>query len=592
MKKSYKLEQKLDKFPFKCSCVENIIMLIMTLISGTCMILQVQAISDFIDNALLFLEKQKLDVDFYNSALLLIFFVTIDWMFPRIISILGQKSELKLKEMYRPLLLEKCAKLKYCYVENSESWNLINRVLKNTEKQWVDIFEAVLSLLQLTIKIIGILFIIAGYVWWAAIFILIFCIPLFILSIKGGKSNYKAQKDTSNLTRRYEYLDKILNEREYIDERKLFGFYKNVDEKYSEAYKKAFRIATKTQIHWAMKTKLSGALSSIAALLIITTLMRPTIKGVISVGLFLSLVNAIFSLTSQMSWELSRNIDILVKGTEFYKDIKWFCRLDEEYGVLELPEYIEDIKTIEFKHVYFRYPGTEIEILKDVSFKMENGKHYALVGQNGAGKTTIIKLLTGLYSEYTGEILINGKELRCYTKAQQKGMFTVVYQDFIRHALTVRENCELANPCGTISEEQIMTLLDKFELSDVVNEYSNGLDTSLGKVKKDSVDFSGGQWQKLAIIRALLGEKKVQILDEPTAALDPKMESEVYELFQEMTDDRMTILISHRLGFAKKVDHIIVFSNGTVLEQGDFVNLMNKQGLFYQMYQEQRSWYE
>lgn len=552
MKKSYKLEQKLDKFPFKCSCVENIIMLIMTLISGTCMILQVQAISDFIDNALLFLEKQKLDVDFYNSALLLIFFVTIDWMFPRIISILGQKSELKLKEMYRPLLLEKCAKLKYCYVENSESWDLINRVLKNTEKQWVDIFEAVLSLLQLTIKIIGILFIIAGYVWWAAIFILIFCIPLFILSIKGGKSNYKAQKDTSNLTRRYEYLDKILNEREYIDERKLFGFYKNVDEKYSEAYKKAFRIATKTQIHWAMKTKLSGALSSIAALLIITTLMRPTIKGVISVGLFLSLVNAIFSLTSQMSWELSRNIDILVKGTEFYKDIKWFCRLDEEYGVLELPEYIEDIKTIEFKHVYFRYPGTEIEILKDVSFKMENGKHYALVGQNGAGKTTIIKLLTGLYSEYTGEILINGKELRCYTKAQQKGMFTVVYQDFIRHALTVRENCELANPCGTISEEQIMTLLDKFELSDVVNEYSNGLDTSLGKVKKDSVDFSGGQWQKLAIIRALLGEKKVQILDEPTAALDPKMESEVYELFQEMTDDRMTILISHRLGFAKK----------------------------------------
>ena len=513
-------------------------------------------------------------------------------MFPRIISILGQKSELKLKEMYRPLLLEKCAKLKYCYVENSESWDLINRVLKNTEKQWVDIFEAVLSLLQLTIKIIGILFIIAGYVWWAAIFILIFCIPLFILSIKGGKSNYKAQKDTSNLTRRYEYLDKILNEREYIDERKLFGFYKNVDEKYSEAYKKAFRIATKTQIHWAMKTKLSGALSSIAALLIITTLMRPTIKGVISVGLFLSLVNAIFSLTSQMSWELSRNIDILVKGTEFYKDIKWFCRLDEEYGVLELPEYIEDIKTIEFKHVYFRYPGTEIEILKDVSFKMENGKHYALVGQNGAGKTTIIKLLTGLYSEYTGEILINGKELRCYTKAQQKGMFAVVYQDFIRHALTVRENCELANPCGTISEEQIMTLLDKFELSDVVNEYSNGLDTSLGKVKKDSVDFSGGQWQKLAIIRALLGEKKVQILDEPTAALDPKMESEVYELFQEMTDDRMTILISHRLGFAKKVDHIIVFSNGTVLEQGDFVNLMNKQGLFYQMYQEQRSWYE
>lgn len=464
--------------------------------------------------------------------------------------------------------------------------------MKETEKKWLDIYQAMLALLKLFISIIGILFVIAGYVWWAALLILLFCIPLFVLSIKSGKKNYQAKRDTSQYSRKYWYLDYVLNSRECLEERKLFGYSDKINKKYADTYYEAFWIETKTQIHWALKTKISGGLSSVAALLIVITLIQPTLAGKISIGLFISLVNAIFLLTSQMSWGLSRNIDALVDGNEFCKDMREFWQLSETEGVLELPEYLENIEQIEFRNVTFRYPGTDFDVLKNVSFSMHMGKNYALVGSNGAGKTTVIKLLTGLYTDYTGEIRINGKELREYTQAEKKGMFSVVYQDFVQHALTFRENCEIGNLCSTVSQERITELFEQFELMDAVKNFPDGYDTLLGKTREGGVDLSGGQWQKLAMVRALLRPAKVRILDEPTASLDPKMESEIYQLFQQLTGEKLTILISHRLGFAKLADEIIVFDDGTICEQGDFARLMEKNGLFCKMYEEQRSWYE
>lgn len=578
--------------PLKYAPAANIVMLVLALVSGICSVLQVYVVSDFIDAALQIAQKMELDSRLLWALFLLILTVAIDWLAPRIQNILRQKSELRLLEKYRPVLLEKCAKLEYTHVEQAESHDLISRILKDTEKKWLDIYQAILALLKLFISIVGILFVIAGYVWWAALLILLFCIPLFVFSIKSGKKNYQAKRDTSQYSRKYGYLDYVLNSRECLEERKLFGYSDKINKKYADTYYEAFWIETKTQIHWALKTKISGGLSSVAALLIVITLIQPTLAGKISIGLFISLVNAIFLLTSQMSWGLSRNIDALVNGNEFCKDMREFWQLSEAEDVLELPEYLENIEQIEFRNVTFRYPGTDFDVLKNVSFSMHMGGNYALVGSNGAGKTTVIKLLTGLYTDYSGEICINGKELREYTQAEKKGMFSVVYQDFVQHALTFRENCEIGDLCNTISQEKISKLFEQFELTDAVENFPDGYDTLLGKIREGGVDLSGGQWQKLAMVRALLRPAKIRVLDEPTASLDPKMESEIYQLFQQLTGGKLTILISHRLGFAKLADEIIVFDAGTICEQGDFKSLMEKNGLFCKMYEEQRSWYE
>lgn len=191
MKKNNEESILLHKFPFSYAVGENIVMFVLTLLNGICMIWQVYIVSDFIDSALYSVENAKFDRNFYSSGLLLILSVAVDWLFPRMVNVLKQRAELKLKENYRPLLIEKCAKLQYRYVEQKESWDLISRVLSNVEKQWMDILQAVLSLLQLAIKIAGILMVIAGYIWWAALVILVFCIPLFMLSVKSGKKNYQ-----------------------------------------------------------------------------------------------------------------------------------------------------------------------------------------------------------------------------------------------------------------------------------------------------------------------------------------------------------------------------------------------------------------
>lgn len=581
-----------SEMPSGITRTENAGMLILAVISGLCSILQIYAVSGFINTALQSVHNSLFRPELFLKLSLLLLTVAVDWLAPRVNVVLRQKAELKLIREYRPRLLEKCAALKYIHVEMPDSQDLIHRVLKEPEKNWQDIWQAVLALLKLFISITGVMLVIAGYVWWAAGLILLFCIPLFVLSVKGGKINFQTSRDTSHYSRKYWYLDHVLNSRECLNERKLFGYTEKVNRQYADTYQEAFGIETKTQVFWAVKTKLSGGLSAIAALLIVITLIQPTLSGKISIGLFISLVNAVFLLTNQMSWGLSRNIDALVRGNEFCRDIRAFWELPEEEGVLEPPQYVKNIEEIVFRNVCFQYPGTDHKVLENVSFTMKMGKNYALVGANGAGKTTIIKLLTGLYSDYLGEILINGRELRSYPLSEQKGIFSVVYQDFCRHGLTFKENCEISDPCHKLSEEKMVKLAEQFDLVRRIESFPKGYDTLLGKTREGGMDLSGGQWQKLAIVRALLRPAKVRILDEPTASLDPKMESEIYRLFQEMTKDTLTILISHRLGFARLADEIIVFENGKIREQGGFQRLMQKKGLFYTMYEEQRSWYQ
>ncbi len=581
-----------SEMPSDITRTENAGMLILAVLSGLCSVLQIYAVSGFINTALRSVHNSLFRPELFLKLSLLFLTVAVDWLAPRVSVVLRQKAELRLLQEYRPRMLEKCAALKYIHVEMPDSQDLIHRVLKEPERNWQDIWQAVLALLKLLISITGVMLVIAGYVWWAAGLILLFCIPLFVLSVKGGKINFQTSRDTSHYSRKYWYLDHVLNSRECLNERKLFGYTEKVNRQYADTYQEAFGIETKTQVFWAVKTKLSGGLSAIAALLIVITLIQPTLSGKISIGLFISLVNAVFLLTNQMSWGLSRNIDMLVRGNEFCRDMRAFWELPEEEGVLEPPQYVKNIEEIIFRNVCFQYPGTDHKVLENVSFTMKMGKNYALVGANGAGKTTIIKLLTGLYSDYSGEILIDGRELRSYPSSEQKGIFSVVYQDFCRHALTFKENCEISDPCHKLSEEKMVKLAEQFDLVRRIESFPEGYDTLLGKTREGGVDLSRGQWQKLAMVRALLRPAKVRILDEPTASLDPKMESEIYRLFQEMTKGTLTLLISHRLGFARLADEIIVFENGKIREQGGFDQLMRKKGLFYAMYEEQRSWYQ
>ncbi|WP_312699461.1 ABC transporter ATP-binding protein [Sedimentibacter sp.] len=579
----------------KNSPKESALLTVMFILSGLCPIVTIIFVTDFINLALFGVNTGTINSKIYIDVAAIIMLYGYNLMLPAFQKLISEKAKINIRKKYKSLLLEKCSKLEYHYLENAESWNLISRVLDRPENVIVDNYIAINQILETSISVIGLISIIAVQAWWAAIIIVISCVPLFYFSIKSGKANYKAKIDSSELERKYEYYSEILSDRENVDERSIFGFTEKVNSEYRQIYNKAFCIKVNTRFKWFIKTKLGGVFTSMAALIIIVVLLKPLFAGSLSIGMFISLVNAILSLRNNLSWGLSFQIDTITSGLEYIKDIREFMNYGERPYALEPTGLHGKITSIEFKNVSFSYPGTDSPILKNVSFLLEGGKQYALVGPNGVGKTTIIKLLTGLYTNYDGEILINSKELREYSFGEIKGFFSAVYQDFSKHEFTFRENIAIGNiemMNSSCAEEAINKAINQIELENLVESLPHGLDTNLGKIHNDGMDLSGGEWQRVALARAIISCAPVRILDEPTASLDPINENKIYELFSRISHDIMTILISHRLASTKIADEILVFNEGTLAEKGDFESLMNLKGHYFQMFEQQRSWYQ
>ncbi|MFQ7581821.1 MAG: ATP-binding cassette domain-containing protein, partial [Pilosibacter sp.] len=218
------------------------------------------------------------------------------------------------------------------------------------------------------------------------------------------------------------------------------------------------------------------------------------------------------------------------------------------------------------------------------------------VGANGCGKTTITKLIAGLYDDYEGQILINGTDIREWGPGRIAGFFSIVYQDFARYGLSLYENIAIGDVeklCGDeINLVRFQDVVDMMELGEIVSDLKHGMETKLGKIVRDSEDLSGGQWQRVAIARCLVSDRPVKILDEPTAALDPAAESALYEKFRIINQKYTSVTISHRLASARQTDVIFVIENGRVSGSGSHETLYRENRLYREMYDSQRSWYQ
>jgi ABC-type multidrug transport system fused ATPase/permease subunit len=229
-------------------------------------------------------------------------------------------------------------------------------------------------------------------------------------------------------------------------------------------------------------------------------------------------------------------------------------------------------------------------VLRGVTFSVRQGERVALVGENGAGKSTIVKLLCGLYKPDRGDIRIGGAPIAELSASQLRRVFSVVFQDFGSYELTLRENLAFGDIGKLNDDGALRGALERGLWSE-----SMALDTNLGKIEDDGVDLSGGQWQRIAVARSLLGDSAFVILDEPTAALDPLAESRMYETFQSMLRvglrERGCVMISHRLASAKLADKIIVLDGGAVAQSGAHDELMKTEGRYREMFTAQAAWY-
>jgi ATP-binding cassette subfamily B protein len=263
--------------------------------------------------------------------------------------------------------------------------------------------------------------------------------------------------------------------------------------------------------------------------------------------------------------------------------------LDQPKNRLSVPKPIQ--QGFVFEQVGFKYPGSEKWAIKNLSFHLKPGEKLALVGENGAGKTTIVKLLANLYAPTEGRILLDGKELNQYDPAQLRQEIGVIFQDYVRFMFTAGENITIGNVQERENRERLEAAAEKSLADSVIETLPKGFEQMLGKRFAKGVELSGGQWQKVALARAYMREAQLVILDEPTAALDARAEHEVFLRFAELMKNKAAVLISHRFSTVRMADRILFLEHGQLLELGSHEELLAKGGKYAELFKLQARGY-
>lgn len=579
--------------PFKNAPLYTSIVTVNRLLSALLPSIQVLVTAKFVDTAVGIFNGSQSKNQIFIPLFLIMGMIAYQYLNGSLLNIVNLKLSMRLSELFRVAVVEKRSKLSYEHIENNDTWDLINRTCKEPVERITGGFDKLLGAADLVIRVISLLVIVMTQVRWAGLMIIGVSLPLFWISIKGGKDNYEANKEAQKHQRKAGYLGSILSGRDNVEERTMFSYTDSINEKWYEKYETARKINKKAQLRNFIRMKSASMVTIFVSLFIVGILIPALGNGKISIGMFMGLVTATFNLVQLMSWQLSWITSELANGREYLKDLSLFSKLSQQKNATDLPSNMKEfsLNHIEFKNVSFKYPDTERYILKDCSFILKPKEHYAFVGINGAGKTTITKLLTGMYDNFEGEILINSKSIREYKLSELKGLFSVVYQDFAKYYIQLKDNIKLGNVLED-NEAKMLDTIKTIELTDTVEKLENGASTYLGKIKENGVDLSGGQWQRLAIARALYSNAKMYILDEPTAALDPVAESRIYEMFGQMSMGKSTLFITHRLGAAKLADKILVIDKGKVAEEGNHKILIRHGGIYAKMFDSQKGWYE
>ena len=317
-----------------------------------------------------------------------------------------------------------------------------------------------------------------------------------------------------------------------------------------------------------------------------------TYRGKFTIADLAVLINAILQVSANLQ-QIFVNASGVADQALFLTDLLGFFAMEptvrSKPNAIKIPRPIR--QGIEFRNVSFAYPGTTRLVLKNFDFHLRPGERVALIGENGQGKTTIVKLITRLYDPTEGQILIDGVDLRDYDMEDLCHEIGVIFQDFMRYEMTARDNIAV----GRIEErDRLDRIQDAAQMSladEVIERLDGTYEQQLGRRFEGGVDLSGGEWQRMALARAYLRDAQLLILDEPTAALDARSEQEVFQRFAELTKGKMALLISHRFSTVKMTDRIVVLSHGVLTEEGTHDELIRQGGLYAEMFEMQAASY-
>jgi len=452
--------------------------------------------------------------------------------------------------------------------------------------------QAIGRLIQQVITTITLSISIMVFSPWLLLLLIVGVIPAFVGETHFAFLGYAKNFRQTPIRRQLDYLRILGGSKEAAKELKLFGLKDFLTGRFkvlsTQVYDEDVGLARK-------KVLMGSFLSAIGTAGYYTAYVFAvwkTVTGVFSFGTLTLLANAIREASSNLQQTFS-TLSTIADQALFLTDLIAFFEMrptiQSKPNALPAPRPIQ--RGFEFRNVSFRYPGSSRLVLNGLDFHLRPGERIALIGENGEGKTTIVKLLTRLYDPFEGQVLLDGVDLREYDLEDLYKEIGVIFQDFMRYEMTARENIAV----GRIEQVNNMELLQqsaqKSMADGVVGKLPAHYDQMLGRRFDGGVDLSGGEWQKIALARAYLRDAQVLILDEPTSALDARSEYEVFQRFAELTAGKMALFISHRFSTVRMADRIVVLEKGRIAEEGDHDALTQLGGRYAEMFELQAASY-
>ena len=430
--------------------------------------------------------------------------------------------------------------------------------------------------------------------WWMALVMIAVSIPSTIINFTYRRKTVNYMWRRSKERRQMNYYCELMVNKDMVKEIRMFSLSDTFIKRYSDVfdiYYKGLRRLICSEYAWHIGLAI---INSVVTCVFYVLIAAKVIGGEFQIGDFQLYTGALTSVSAAVGSLITHSAHIY-EGTLFIDNLISFVKEKQTVvSSIEEPAKVAHGQphTIEFQNVSFAYPGGKRMVLKNINLKFRPGETVVLVGLNGAGKTTFIKLLTRLYDPTEGRILLDGRDIKEYDTAELYKTFGIIFQDFGKYAASIAENIEFGNINREPNIERVHEAAHQANAEAFIEKLADGYDTPLTRYfEPNATELSIGQWQKLAIARAFYSDADILILDEPTASLDPMAEQEIFNQFDALRADKTTIFVSHRLSSATIASKIIVLEYGELVEEGTHKELMAKGGKYYELFSTQANRY-
>lgn len=492
-------------------------------------------------------------------------------------------------------IAEKTSSVSLAHFDLPDFYHHLNRVGQGPGDRFLQPARALLDTGAALLRVFSFLGFLLTVHWGLVLISLLAAVPMLVMQSRMGRSRFRMMYHQTPRAREAAYLFRLLTDRDGAKEVRLFGLGGYLIGRWSDKFlhnaKEYLRLTTRQK---SVEIGLDGSTAFFygAASLLIVWLAGTRRFGV---GDFVAIGSAVQGTQSAVN-EVAGNLASIYEQGLYLRDLFGFLDFEEPELTRKEPEVWQSLperleQGIVFEKVSFRYVRSPRDTLRQVSFAIKPGEKVAIVGENGSGKTTLVKCLMGLYNVTGGRITFDGRDLAEVKERDLRRAVTVILQDFMKYAFTVRENIEFGDIERAGDVERVERVGRESGVAAFAERFEKGYDTALGRLLQQGEDLSGGQWQKVAIARALFRDGQVIVLDEPTAALDPQAEMEVFRRFRDLARDKTAVLISHRMAAARLADRILVMKEGELVESGTHRELIALGGEYARMYGMQAQWY-